>query len=99
MKWIVFWIAVSINPTNCETSGPFTDEYGIVHGSNTTLAIACFKTDRKNMSKEFDTLEAAQAFVDKGIKECGDKSGKNVYIHSTCDKFEIKELKPIGGHK
>ena len=91
MKWIVFWIAFSMHNVPCETSGPFVDEYGIVHGDNVTLSIACFKTDRKNMSKIFDTLEEAQAFVDRGKKECGGFK----YIQGSCDEFEIRQL--VGG--
>ena len=97
MKWVVFWIVVNINQAPCKQPGPFTDEFGIVHNDYVTTTQACFSSDRKNMSKEFDTLEAAQAFVARAMKECGDTSGLQIYTRSTCDQFEIKELRTIGG--
>jgi hypothetical protein len=97
MKWIVFWVALSINQTPCEVPGPFTDEYGILHdGLYQTTLMACFKTDKKNMSKEFDSLEDAQEFVDKAMKACG--HDRQMFV-SSCGDFEIKELKPIGESK
>jgi hypothetical protein len=97
MKWIVFWVALSINPGPCPQPEPFTDEYGIYHaGYYMQTSQACFETKKNNMSKEFDSLEAAQAFVDKAIKACGHDRQMLV---SSCGDFEIKELKPIGGSK
>lgn len=97
MKWIVFWVVVSINVAPCERVGPVVDEFGRKHNTNITTTEGCFSTESKNMSREFDTLEAAQAFVDRGKKDCGRVDDPSVYFTHGCSDFEIKELKPIGG--
>jgi|WetSurMetagenome_2_1015567.scaffolds.fasta_scaffold110803_1 hypothetical protein len=96
MKWIVFWIAISVYPAPCPIPEIITNEYGITSGGiYSTNLMACYKTDRKNMQKEFDSLEAALVFVEKGKKEYPER----VLMGDSCEGWEIKELKPIGGTK
>ena len=90
MKYIVFWVAVSVLQVPCPTTGPYVDQYGITQEQNMTLSILCLDTEQRPMQKEFDTLKDAQAFVDQAQKECG----KAEFL-SHCENFEIKEVKNV----
>ena len=88
MKWIVFWIAVSVFNVPCDFPAPTEDEYGFKSDMSMVPAIACFKKSEKQMYKIFDDPVAAEAFFDNA-----NKCGEIVFSHCVKDMV-IKELHP-----
>jgi hypothetical protein len=98
MKYIVFWIAVSVFPAPCPTPTVTIDEYGFNVGRLSSMTLqACWDKTETKMQKEFDSIEAAQEFVDKGKKEY--TKDETLFLTNYIKDWEIKELKPIGGLK
>ena len=95
IKWMVFWIIVNAYNVPCPQAGPTIDEFGIVHSSNSYTLQLCWDVDKKEMKREFETLEDAKAFVDKGLRECGKTSNNGNYMQSACKDFRIVELRTV----
>jgi len=69
IKFLVTWVVVTWSLGACPPSAPMCDDYGRCYESMSTLAIACWDSSEKQMSKEFDTLAEAEAFVKEGEKD------------------------------
>jgi hypothetical protein len=87
MKWLVVWIALSWFTVPCD-NGPsvVTDEYGRDHISMVTTLEHCMDSSEREMQREFDSLEAAQDFVQE-LQRIEDEGWmqdfKNIRIETT----------------
>jgi len=68
MKWLVLWVAINSYIVPCPSDCGGVDEYGIENPCTETLAIACWHTDREEMSREFYTFNEAKHFVLEGLE-------------------------------
>ena len=71
--WLVSWIAVSVFSVPCPQPGPYIDEFGVVRDQNMMTLQMCYDSNKKEMQREFDTLDEAVEFVKGGVDKYGGK--------------------------
>jgi hypothetical protein len=77
----------------CPSPGPQCDKFGICLETTYVPAVACFSKREKPMEREFDSFEAAQAFVaEMESLKCADDEAR-LYLEEACLKDIKMELK------
>jgi hypothetical protein len=90
IKWVVLWTVINYFPISCPQPAPVPDEYGRdgFYSSTMTLQM-CYDIAYKERSKEFDSLLAAEEFID------GAKKVANERWDSQLSGFRIQEVRII----
>ena len=86
-EWIVEWEVVDMILIPCPESEPVPDEYGRMPQSNASNLVACWDIIRQSRTRNFDTLEEAEEFVQRGKD-----SVKGEAINKSLQNFLIRKV-------
>jgi hypothetical protein len=71
--WIVTWTIITMFIVSCPEPVKTPNEFGVVQPTTSMTLQACYDTNKREMSKEFNTKEEAEAFIAAGKKKYPDK--------------------------